>query len=196
MKKNDNSKMAVLGLVCHKPMTGYDIKKTIGQSTGIFWSESYGQIYPTLKKLTREGLAIVRQSEKRGSASKIIYEPTAKGRQTIKTWLEQPAKTNIVRSEILLKIFFGGQADLRTTKMHIERELADSQQGMAVLTAVEKMLAQRSKGKQNLADFHFGLTIAYGKKSLTTAMCWCKESLQKCAEMETTKKNDALKEKT
>ncbi len=196
MKKNNNSKLAVLGLLCHKPMTGYGIKNTIQRSTGMFWSESYGQIYPTLKKLTNEGLAVVRQSEKRGTASKTIYEPTAKGRQTIKAWLAQPAKTNIVRSEVLLKIFFGGQADLRTTQMHVEQELADSRQVLALLTAAEKMLAQRSNGKRNLADFHFGLTIAYGKKSLRTAMRWCKESLRKCSEWEKTEGNDMLKEKT
>jgi DNA-binding PadR family transcriptional regulator len=196
MKKSDNSKMAVLGLLCHKPMTGYDIKKTIAQSTGMFWSESYGQIYPTLKKLTREGLAVVQQSERRGAASKTSYAPTAKGRNTIKTWLAQPAKTNIIRSETLLKIFFGGQADLLLTQMHIEQELADSRQALAVLTTVEKMLAQRSNGRRNLTDFHFRLTIAYGKKSLTATVRWCKDSLRKCSEWENSERKDGVKEKT
>ncbi len=190
MKKGNNSKMAVLGLLCHKPMTGYDIKKTIQQSTGMFWSESYGQIYPTLKKLTREGLAVVEQSKKRGTASKTVYAPTAKGRNTIKTWLAQPAKTNIIRSETLLKIFFGGQADLRTTQMHIEQELADSRQVLAMLTSAEKMLAQRSNGQRNLTDFHFKLTIAYGKKSLAAAVHWCEESLRKCSEWEKSEGNN------
>lgn len=196
MKKGSNSKMAVLGLLCHKPMTGYDIKKTILQSTGMFWSESYGQIYPTLKNLTREGLAVVEQSKKRGAASKTIYAPTAKGRNVIKAWLAQPAKTSIIRSETLLKIFFGGQADLRTTQMHIEQELADSRQALAVLTTVEKILAQRSKGQRNLADFHFRLTIAYGKKSLATAVRWCQESLRQCSEWSKIEGNSRTKEKT
>ncbi len=114
----------------------------------------------------------------------------------MKIWLSLPAKTNIVRSETLLKIFFGGQADLRTTQMHIERELADSRQALAILTTVEKMLAQRSNGQRNLADFHFGLTIAYGKMSLAAAERWCKESLRKCSAWEESQRNKRFKEKT
>jgi PadR family transcriptional regulator AphA len=32
-------------------MSGYDIRKTVQESIRFFWSESYGQIYPALKRL-------------------------------------------------------------------------------------------------------------------------------------------------
>ena len=37
-------------------MSGYDLGQNIRGSVGFFWNESYGQIYPNLKKLAAEGL--------------------------------------------------------------------------------------------------------------------------------------------
>ena len=40
----------VLGILAiHDNQSGYEIRKTIEQSVGFFWGESYGQLYPTLK---------------------------------------------------------------------------------------------------------------------------------------------------
>ena len=47
----------VLGILAiHDNQSGYEIRKTIEQSVGFFWGESYGQLYPTLKRLVDEGL--------------------------------------------------------------------------------------------------------------------------------------------
>jgi len=184
MTINNNSKLAILGMLSLRPMTGYEVKKTINYSIGMFWNESYGQIYPTLKKLAADGLAVAKRSKGRGNTDKCFYKPTAKGRQTLKAWLVVPAKTNIIRSEILLKIFFGGQADLSVTRMHIEQELVECQQSLATLAIAETTLARRAVAGQNLADFHSGLTVAYGKKFLVSALEWCEESLRLCAKKE------------
>jgi len=47
---------AVLGFLTVRPMSGYDIKKAVEVSIANFWTESYGQIYPVLKRLTEQGL--------------------------------------------------------------------------------------------------------------------------------------------
>ncbi|MYF92724.1 MAG: PadR family transcriptional regulator, partial [Gemmatimonadetes bacterium] len=64
MPKTNKSKYAIMGMLSIRPMSGYDMKKLIAQSISYFWNESFGQIYPTLKKLVEEGLA-TRQTEKR-----------------------------------------------------------------------------------------------------------------------------------
>ena len=46
---------ALLGLLSLKPMSGYEIKQMIEGSIGYFWRESFGQIYPTLKRLEKGG---------------------------------------------------------------------------------------------------------------------------------------------
>ena len=40
----------LLGLLAIEPMSGYDLGVTIRASVGHIWNESYGQIYPNLKK--------------------------------------------------------------------------------------------------------------------------------------------------
>ena len=46
----------LLGLLKDEgPLSGYDMKKQISESTAYFWSESFGAIYPTLHKLESKG---------------------------------------------------------------------------------------------------------------------------------------------
>src|SRR5580658_2289456 len=50
------SRFAVLGMLSlGEKLSGYDIRKVISESTANFWSESYGNIYPVLKRLLAEG---------------------------------------------------------------------------------------------------------------------------------------------
>ena len=46
----------ILGLLAIGPRSGYEIKATVDRSTRYFWAASYGQIYPELRRLEREGL--------------------------------------------------------------------------------------------------------------------------------------------
>ncbi|PYI52519.1 PadR family transcriptional regulator [Paenibacillus flagellatus] len=55
--RTNKSYYALLGLLAFGPHSGYDVKRRIEQQLSHFWSESYGQIYPNLKKLVEEGLA-------------------------------------------------------------------------------------------------------------------------------------------
>ncbi|MCK7479112.1 MAG: PadR family transcriptional regulator [Candidatus Moduliflexus flocculans] len=52
----NNTKYVILGLLTEAPLSGYEIKKLVDIRFRFFWSESYGQIYPELKRLTAMGL--------------------------------------------------------------------------------------------------------------------------------------------
>ena len=56
-RSNNSSRAAILGLLLMHDASGYDIRKLAEGSIGHFWSESYGQIYPTLKRLVRDDTA-------------------------------------------------------------------------------------------------------------------------------------------
>ena len=62
---------ALLGLLSLGPMSGYDIRQLIPQSIGHFWSESYGQIYPGLKRLAAAGLVEKKTERKKGSPDRM-----------------------------------------------------------------------------------------------------------------------------
>ena len=53
---NSTSYVILGGLSVEPNLSGYDMRKGIQNSIGYFWGESYGQIYPALKRLASEGL--------------------------------------------------------------------------------------------------------------------------------------------
>lgn len=63
MKRLNQSQYALLGLLSMGPMSGYDMKQLSEWSVGHFWREGYGQIYPSLKRLTEVGL-VKRKTER------------------------------------------------------------------------------------------------------------------------------------
>jgi PadR family transcriptional regulator, regulatory protein AphA len=96
----------ILGMLKLGAPTGYDIKKAIDGSTRFFWTASYGQIYPELKRLQKEGLVRSRQ-EPRGKVKRTVYELIPKGEEALREWLTD--RENVIfeiRDESLLRLFF------------------------------------------------------------------------------------------
>src|ERR1700676_441136 len=103
--------------------SGYEIRKAIESSVGHFWGESYGQIYPTLQKLTRSGLVIATDNPA-GRKKRQEYSITDAGRACLREWLALPFRNDPPRNEFLLKLFFGREAPPSVSVGHI-RELQE-----------------------------------------------------------------------
>ena len=115
------TRFAVLGILSYGPMSGYDIKKFYEKNVAGFWSESYGQIYPILKRLATEGLATRSVHKQEGKPDRHIYALTEKGRQELQQWLVEPTGRHIGRHETLLKLLFGRQITVVDSIVQIER---------------------------------------------------------------------------
>jgi DNA-binding PadR family transcriptional regulator len=86
--------------------TGYDIKRIIDDTTRFFWTASYGQIYPELKRLRKAGLVTARD-EPRGKVKRTVYELTPKGEEALREWLtDRESVLFEIRDESLLRLFF------------------------------------------------------------------------------------------
>jgi DNA-binding PadR family transcriptional regulator len=116
----------ILGLIRKEPRSGYEIKAVVDKSTRFFWTASYGQIYPELKRLAEAGL-VVGVDSPTGGRRRTVYEITADGEKELKAWLRQPPVTFEMREEGLLKLFFAGALPpeeavviLRTMRAHRE----------------------------------------------------------------------------
>jgi PadR family transcriptional regulator AphA len=97
----------ILGMLAARPRSGYEIKQLVDQSARFFWTASYGQIYPELKRLSEAGL-VVGVDSPTGGRRRTVYEITADGEEELKAWLRQPPETFEMREEGLLKLFFAG----------------------------------------------------------------------------------------
>jgi PadR family transcriptional regulator AphA len=97
----------ILGMLKLGVRTGYDVKKVIDTSTRFFWTASYGQIYPELKRLRKAGLVRAKQVP-RGRVKRTVYSLTPKGERALHEWLTDGENVLFeLRDEGLLRLFFG-----------------------------------------------------------------------------------------
>jgi DNA-binding PadR family transcriptional regulator len=102
--RSNQTETAVLGALSVQPMTGYALREAITNVLGHFWSESYGQIYPTLAELQRQG-HVERHGSSRTRSS--TFAITASGTARLKELLAQPVQAVPPRNGLLLRLFFG-----------------------------------------------------------------------------------------
>src|SRR4051812_21986470 len=96
----------VLGMIRLGRRTGYEIKQLVDVSARFFWTASYGQIYPELKRLEAEGLIRGADAATNGRARR-AYELTPAGEKALEGWLRSEAPLVLeMRDEGLLKLFF------------------------------------------------------------------------------------------
>lgn len=122
MKRENKTRYAVLGLLSIGEVSGYDINKFIKEHLSFFWKESFGQIYPTLKRLKDNSLIKERvgMPDYRGRK---VYSITDKGRDFLTSYLEKTPDDEVIRNELLLKLFLASNCKEETIKSHIENEL-------------------------------------------------------------------------
>lgn len=173
---------ALLGLLSLRPMSGYDIRQLIPQSIGNFWSESYGQIYPGLKRLAAAGLVVKKTERKKGSPDRNVYSLTAEGRERLRMWLKLPVSEEVPRNELLLKLFFGAQVSPKVSGEHVEMYLALHEQKIQVYAAIAKKL-RKEKAKEPQLPFCL-MTLNMGRHHSMAMVKWCKETLAELNKME------------
>ena len=108
MSRSSQTDVAVLGALSIEPMTGYQVRRAIGEVLGHFWHESFGQIYPCLTQLEADGLIRSSAGERPSSS---IYTITAAGRRRLKARLRETPEPQSPRNGTLLRVFFGGELD-------------------------------------------------------------------------------------
>ena len=138
MKLSATAKV-ILGMLAARPRSGYEIKQLVDSSARFFWTASYGQIYPELKKLEKAGL-IAGDDTSRGARQRTTFKLTADGKRAAREWIGSPPEVLEIRDEGLLKLFFAGSIDQKRAA-EIARERASiSRQKAAQLRAIEEMV--------------------------------------------------------
>ena len=83
--------LAILGLLKERPMHGYQLSRELTEQLGGLWKVSYGSLYPTLKRLEREGAVEQVPGTSAGTGRKrLVYRITAPGEQLFLKLLEEP----------------------------------------------------------------------------------------------------------
>jgi DNA-binding PadR family transcriptional regulator len=167
---------ALLGLLSIRPMSGYDIRALIPQSIGHFWSESYGQIYPGLKRLAAKGLIEKKTERQKGRPDRHVYSLTPTGRAHLREWLEVPVVGEVPRSELLLKLFFGVHAPVSVSREHVSAFVARHEEAITVYAAIAKELRQKRAGDPQLPFWL--MTLSFGRHRSDAFVSWGRQTLK------------------
>jgi len=155
-------KDALLGLLNHKPMTGYDLKKILDHPMGFFWTAQMSQIYREINKLEEKGLVkseIVPQ-EKRPDRK--VYHLTQEGKETFLNWLNR----------------FPDQLS-QASRSRIKRYKKEKEEQLRYLNDVELWIKEYSREKKFIEDaFYWNLIVKKEYKSIAAGIEWADECLQ------------------
>jgi DNA-binding PadR family transcriptional regulator len=153
----------ILGMLAAQPRSGYEIKQLVDSSARFFWTASYGQIYPELKKLERAGL-IAGADSSTGARQRTTFKLTAEGKRAAREWIGRPPEVLEIRDEGLLKLFFAGSIDAKRAAEIARERAAISREKAAQLRAIEVAIdaARRPEGPDAKPDAGSMTVLRYG----------------------------------
>ena len=173
---NDDTKTttaeALLGMLGTGPMSGSDLKQKIRMSIGNFWTESYGQIYPALRRLEDAGLVA---SEEEGKARRKVYRLTEAGRERLEQWLEITPRPRVPRHETLLKLFLGAHVPVATSLAHVQELRGRFAADLQRYEGTEAHLVRTYPGHAGLP--YWLMTLHYGRDEARMIVNWCDDTM-------------------
>ena len=176
MARSSQTDLAVLAVLSVASMSGYAVREAIRDQLGHFWSESFGQIYPTLASLTADGLVHKAMGERAGSST---FSLTDVGRSRLLELLRAPEATTPPRNGLMLRVFFGQALGPDAVAALISETREQVLVQLATFEAIESMMAQETDHADHRP--YWALTVSAGKHSAIGALAWCDEALEALA---------------
>ncbi|MBO4457692.1 MAG: PadR family transcriptional regulator [Butyrivibrio sp.] len=170
MAKDRKIDAVILGLLSHEDLTGYEIKKRIDGAIGFFWKGSFGNIYPALNDMEKQGLVEKSGGDKSSGREKFFYHITKKGSDALNDWIADEHAVNELKYETLLKIYFGGAADSSVSVRNIEVFEEQARQNLSILNVFKENLEKVLDTGDHL---HYYLTVTFGIETYEAYLRWC-----------------------
>jgi DNA-binding PadR family transcriptional regulator len=165
----------ILGMLQWTPRSGYDVKTVVDRSTRFFWAASYGQIYPELRRLERDGLIAGERAGEDGRRRR-AYRLTRRGRARLRAWLLAPEAGYELRDEGLLKLFFADALEPEEA-LAVLRALRADRQAVA-----DKLRQVRREHAHVLSRRPFpSLVLEYGIEQHEWMVDWCRRAERRLA---------------
>ncbi len=113
----------ILGLLYKSERTGYEINEVFKKIFNHFYDASFGMIYPTLRKLEKQGLVEKKIVVQEGRPNKNVYSITDAGKNDFKQSLQTPLLPEIRRSDFLMRMYFGEYVTNSDLKQVLQSEI-------------------------------------------------------------------------
>lgn len=132
-------KHALLALLDHEPMYGYQLRSEFEGRTGATWPLNIGQVYTTLARLERDGLVEGLGPNAEGHG---MYGVTDAGREAVRAWFATPlGRTQPPRDELVIKL------SLAVTVPGVDVTAIIQAQRTATMTALQDYTRLKASGR-------------------------------------------------
>jgi DNA-binding PadR family transcriptional regulator len=144
MQASWSSEMILLGLLCERPMHGYELAQLVASDPAmpVIWRFARSEVYFLLGKL-RERAYVEESGEGKGAGpTRTIYAPTEKGCDAFEEWLRAPElRPRLLRTAFLARVHLAMRRDPALAAEIIEAE----QQHLRDWLARERAAAPREE---------------------------------------------------
>jgi len=189
-RRSSSSQEVLLGLLTVEPMSGYDLGQTIRTSIGFFWNESYGQIYPNLKRLAAAGLVTAKTEKQKGKPDRQVYSITRSGRARLEKWIAVEPQPEVPRNELLLKLFFGAQVGPGTVIGYVERMAQSNKAYLEKFRQIERELLSQMGRYPDVP--YWRMAARFGQMELEAHVRWTEETLTALRKMEASRRRRVI----
>jgi DNA-binding PadR family transcriptional regulator len=161
--------LAILGLLKERAMHGYELRKQLGQKLGLFWTVSFGSLYPTLRRLEKRGAVRKTLDADQTSRRKQVYEITPAGEREFLEQLEEGTGSGTDEDKFPLRLAFFRYLKPETRIRLLERRKAYLE---------DKLLEGRrslQRAKRGRADTYTLSLMRHGMDSAEHDIAWLDE---------------------
>ncbi|MBA0052833.1 PadR family transcriptional regulator [Streptomyces sp. AJS327] len=173
---------AVLGLLRESPMHGYELRKRLNTSLGVFRAFSYGSLYPCLKALVQCGWLVEesgpepretagQSAQLSGRRAKIVYRLTGEGKERFEELLAQTGPDAWEDEHFGIRFAFFGQTSRDVRMRVLEGRRSRLEERLA------KMRASLARTRERLDDYTLELQ-RHGMESVEREVRWLNELIE------------------
>lgn len=170
---------AILGLLREAPMHGYELRKRLNTSLGVFRAFSYGSLYPCLKTLVSQGWLAEESTceDALGTASlagrraKIVYRLTPAGKEHLEELLSASGPDAWEDEQFGVRFAFFGhtERDVRMRVLEGRRSRLEER--------LERMRAALARTRERLDDYTLELQ-RHGMESVEREVRWLNDLIE------------------
>jgi len=161
--------LAILGLLKERPMHGYELRKQLGQKLGLFWTVSFGSLYPTLRRLEKRGAVAKLTAEPQTSRRKQEYRITDVGEREFLELIEEGAGNGVEHEKFSLRLAFFGYLRpeirirlLERRKAYLELKLEEARRSL-------------QRARRTRADTYTVSLVRHGLDTTAADIAWLDE---------------------
>jgi PadR family transcriptional regulator, regulatory protein AphA len=177
----------LLGFLQYQPMTGYELKGLIDQSTAHFWHAYHSQIYTTLRQMEKDGLISSQFIPGEGQPDRRVYTITESGLLALKEWQDH-SMTELaqIKDELLVRVFFSARRDpgKLITELTLQHEL--HQQKLATYHVIDQNQQQQYQCPPGMErdNYFWNATVRLGIRYEEAYIDWLVETIEMVRRLE------------